>query len=138
MQYYGDSGEWSTLKEFLTTTIEDVLKEDVTIEKFDQPGRLLVLFKIVSCPYCVEALKQWDRVEEHYKNRRDIHVAIIDCTRHRPVCHHFEVRRYPKILFIENDRNGNQQFDVFNEDRKSTNIIGYCERMLKNSKNSSL
>lgn len=55
MQYYGgDSSEWETLKSFLRNTIEDVLSEDVTIEKFDKPGSMCVLFKIVSCPYCQE------------------------------------------------------------------------------------
>lgn len=138
MHYYGESGEWGTLKSFLMETIDAVMREDITIEKFDQPGSMCVLFKIVSCPYCTEALKQWSRVEDHFENRTDIHISTFDCTRHQSHCHRFNVRRYPRILYIENSSDGLQQFDTFSEDRKSKNIIDYCERMLKTRRDSSL
>lgn len=138
LQYYGDSNQWKTLNDFLAKTINDVLKEDVTIAKFDQPGSMCVLFKIVSCPYCQEALQQWTRVESYYENSTRIHAATFDCTRHRSYCHRFNVRRYPAILYIENTSDGLQQFDKFNEDRTSMNIIHYCDRMYRTKRDSSL
>lgn len=138
MHYYGESTKWGTLKNFLSETIKQVLKEDVTIEKFDEVGSMCVLFKIVSCPYCIEALRQWEQVEQHFKNRKDIHIATLDCNRHSAECHRFEVRRYPRILYIENSRDGLQQVDTFSEDRKASNIISYCERMLNTRRDASL
>ena len=137
MHYYGEENQWTTLHDFLYKTVEDVLKEDLTIEKFDQPGVMCVLFKIVSCPYCTEALQQWTRVEHHFENS-EVFTAIFDCNRHRSHCHRFNVRRYPAILFIENSEDGLQQFDKFNEDRTSHNIINYIERMHKSRRDSSL
>lgn len=157
VQYYGGENEWSNLKEFLISSIEDVLAEDTLIEKFNQPGSMCVLFKIITCPYCQEALKQWVRVEvkklnelqsvdilkqffiqDHFAHRSDIYTGILDCKRHKEECKHFGVHKYPKILYIENSKDGLQQFDFFTEDRKSSNIINYCERMLKNNKDASL
>jgi hypothetical protein len=138
VQYYGAENEWSNLKEFLINSIEDVLAEDTLVEKFDQPGSLCVLFKIITCPYCQEALKQWVRVQDHFAERTDIYTGILDCKRHREQCNRFGIHKYPKILYIENSQDGLQQFDFFTEDRKSSNIINYCERMLKQNKDASL
>lgn len=71
------------MKEFLINSVEDVLAEDTLIEKFDAPGSVCVMFKIITCPYCQEALKQWVRVQDHFENRTDIHVGVLDCHRHK-------------------------------------------------------
>lgn len=46
LRFFGEKNKWPGLTKFLESTIDDVLREDELIERFDQPGDLLVLFKV--------------------------------------------------------------------------------------------
>lgn len=47
LKFYGNQNSWKGLTSFLESTIDDVLREDALIQKFDQPGaKLFVLFKV--------------------------------------------------------------------------------------------
>lgn len=122
-----------TVINFLTNLIEEVLNEDEIIERWDTPGKFFVLFKIVSCKYCKLALKIWSEVKEHFADRSsELYLGMIDCNRHHDICSRYEIRRYPKFYFFENNANGHFVSN-FTGDREASQMIDFAEKKLKDA-----
>lgn len=122
-----------TVINFLTTLIDDVLNEDAIIDRWEEPGKCFVLFKVVSCKYCKIALKNWNEVKKHFSDRNsEICLGMVDCNRHRDLCHRYEIRRYPRFYWFDNNANGHFVSN-FTGDREASQLIEFAEEKLKDS-----
>lgn len=152
LKFFGKKNSWIGVQEFLESTIKDVLREDVLIEKFKKPGKLFVLFKVsrdsccylqiiiiydklqvVYCPYCKETMDEWIHVAEHFKNNKDVFVASIDCGRHREYCAQYDALKFPRIRFIYNT-SGDKKVDFYDGERTAKDMIEFCESSLNRYK----
>ncbi|XP_070495530.1 thioredoxin domain-containing protein 5 homolog [Chironomus tepperi] len=132
LKFFGNKNSWRGLTTFLESTIADVLREDELIQMFDQPGaKLFVLFKVIYCPYCKETMEEWLAVMDHFKNDPNLHVASLDCTRHREHCKRFDALKFPRMRFIYNPINGKQIVDKYEGDRNAADMIEYAKLSVK-------
>ncbi|KAG5684017.1 hypothetical protein PVAND_013270 [Polypedilum vanderplanki] len=130
LKFYGTINKWPALTALLSQNIEEILQEDELISLLDKPGRLLVMFKISTCPYSRAALKEWPKVKNDFIYNDKIKVFTIDCTRRRPICKRFGVRGYPEIKFIYNSIDKHQTVFPYNGDRSYRDIEEFADEYL--------
>jgi hypothetical protein len=70
----------------------------------------------------------------YYEGNPNVLASTIDCTRHKPHCHRFGVKRYPKFLFI---RNGERVKDVlwFDGERRAGDMISFANQIIHETQN---
>ncbi|KAG5684018.1 hypothetical protein PVAND_013271 [Polypedilum vanderplanki] len=127
-KFYGTINKWPALTAFLTQIIEEILQEDELISLLDKPGRLLVLYKIITCPFCHDTLEEWQHVKKYFSNNDKIKVFTVDCTRRRPICKKFGIKKYPKIKFIYNSIDNHQTVFPYEGDRSYKDIEKFANQ----------
>jgi thiol-disulfide isomerase/thioredoxin len=68
-------------------------------------GFWFIKFFSPTCPHCVEMAPAW--VELAKKVSADIKIGEVDCTKHRDLCHKFNVHSYPTLIAKSNGRTRN-------------------------------
>jgi hypothetical protein len=111
---------------FLNENADDICNEETTIEKINSGDTVFVLFKIVKCKYCREAVTIWKDVEKHFATRKDeVLIGKIDCNRQSSFCDEHGLSRYPRFYWYKNHKKS-----WYKGDREASEMIKYAEEKL--------
>lgn len=116
--------------DFLKDLVDEINAEDEVIERWREPGKFFILFKIVSCKWCKKALKCFNEVKEKFADRAsEIRFGMIDCKRHEDLCDRYGVIRYPRFYFFENFMD-EHKVSNFTGERETPQLIEFIEQKL--------
>lgn len=125
----GSTYNWESRSSFFNSTVAKItsrfMHEKETIDQL-KSGLSLVEFYASTCTHCKDMAKVWHKLEKFYKKDREIKLLSINCNRVRSLCHKYNVRNYPTILWIDNGK----AIKKFGGERSVQGFQEFIEKML--------
>ena len=109
--------------QYLTVSEFDEKVVDKTTNKLHDGSKpWFIKFFAPWCGHCKKLAPVWD--EFHQKHGNEINIAKVDCTSNeaKPLCNQFEIRGYPSLLFLKEDK-----AYTFRKPRKLEEFVEYAQ-----------
>lgn len=116
-------GEHESVPEALTGLVEHT---DATFKTMVPNGKHFIKFYAPWCGHCQRLAPTWESLAKSFEHDKSVTIGKLDCTQFRDICHEYEVKGYPTLLWIEDGK----KIEKYTGDRSHEDLKKFAVRLL--------